>query len=639
MRMSKFFRRMRRLFPGRDELRADRTALLLSALSGLTGAFLFPRFHFSTLAWIALTPYLYALTRVRGRGVVWATLCFGLPWYYLSLWWLNTLTVFNPFIPLGALVLPLVLTLYFLIFAFPASWALRRQPVWLSPLSVALLWTAVEYLRSLGEIAFPWNLLGYSQGTGPFRLIIQWAEVGSVYIVSFFVALSNAGLAVAVRRFVERPAGETPRRALLPALLIWMGPASLLFLGWICALGLDVYARREIEFRSQDQTTSTLTIAVIQPNVSQLDKWAMGDPSVPEQKRRSIEYETLHRTLGMVRTLGAARTTGTAESAGRPQLYILPETAFLTPYFVYDLGLHDYITSVAREVDADIFFGADAREPRDIYLQRLKAGFREPDPDFSPSTFTLPRLVERTDPKLGTIPAEPGEMAAFNSAWLVTPEQGLTDHVYHKVQLVPFGETAPILGHIPGFQDYVMTVGSFQAGMEQTLFETQGLRYGAMICFESAFSYLGRGLARGGARFITILTNDAWYDPAYLKERGGFFATLFRLPLLRTLAASGPDQHFQMAVFRAIETRLPVVRAANTGISAVIDGTGRVVESRPFGTQDVIVHQLSAPYQKPTAFVRRGDGFARLCLGTLFLIGGLEFHFRRRDRRRAAEGK
>lgn len=632
--MSRILIRLRRLFPTRDELRVHRADFLLSALSGLTGAFLFPRYHFSTLAWVALVPYFFALTRVRGRALVWATLCFGVPWYYLSLWWLNTLAVFNPFIPLGILVLPVVLTLYFLLFAFPASWALRRQPGWLSPVTVAALWSGVEYLRSLGEIAFPWNLLGYTQGHGPARVIVHLAEVGGVYIVSFFVAMMNASLAVLGHRLAERRSGESASQALVPALVAWLVPACLVFLAWTGGLGLKVNAESEYGFRSRDQAEAKLTVGVIQPNVSQLDKWALGDPATTPERWRQIETGTTFRTLNMVRALGEGRAEDGPTTAPRPELYVLPETAFLSPWFVYDTGLHDYITSVARAVDADIFFGADAREPWTVYAGRLARGFRPLGPDSEPTTFTLPRL--RTDARGEPILEEPEKMAVFNSAWLVTPERGLVDRVYHKVQLVPFGETAPILGHIPGFQDYVMTVGSFQSGMEQTIFETKGVRYGTMICFESAFGHLSRGLARAGARMLTVLTNDAWYDPAYLIERGGVFGTLFRLPFLRMLASSGPDQHFHMSVFRAVETRLPVVRAANTGISAVIDPLGRVVESRPFGQQGAIVADVPVPVQKPTAYVRRGDGFARLCLAVLALTAGLEYWLRRREQRRGS---
>src|SRR5205085_709866 len=110
---------------------------------------------------------------------------------------------FNPFIPAGVALLAFLETLVFYIgFGFVASWAMRRQPDWVWPFSVAAAWAGMEYLRSLGEIAFPWNFLGHSQGRWPTAAIVNWAEVGGVYLVSFFVVLSNGMFAATMARIV-----------------------------------------------------------------------------------------------------------------------------------------------------------------------------------------------------------------------------------------------------------------------------------------------------------------------------------------------------------------------------------------------------------------------------------------------------
>ena len=165
-----------------------------------------------------------------------------------------------------------------------------------------------------------------------------------------------------------------------------------------------------------------------------------------------------------------------------------------------------------------------------------------------------------------------------------------------------------------------MMVGSFQPGLDQTMFETSGTKYGAMICFESTFATLSRGIARQGGDFIAVITNDAWYSPDYVIAEGGFFARVFRLPLLSTLTRSGPRQHFVQSVFRAVETRLPVLRAANTGISAVIDPSGRVLDSLPFQQEGYLAGSLPPPWpHRPSLYVRYGDWFGASCLVFLTL--------------------
>src|SRR5205814_2823476 len=144
---------------------------------------------------------------------------------------------------------------------------------------------------------------------------------------------------------------------------------------------------------------------------------------------------------------------------------VLPETAFTTPWFVYDTELHSEMHKLARELNADVFFGADNREPQKDYFEKLREGIRTPSPNAIPYRLVLPGLTTRKNDRGETVPAEQGEMAVFNSAWQVTPQGGLADRVYNKIQLVPFGETAPFVDKIPLFQEKIMMVGSFQAGL------------------------------------------------------------------------------------------------------------------------------------------------------------------------------
>ena len=144
------------------------------------------------------------------------------------------------------------------------------------------------------------------------------------------------------------------------------------------------------------------------------------------------------------------------------------------------------------------------------------------------------------------------ELHYFNSAILLNPE-GKEAYRYHKIHLVPFGEYVPLaswLGEL--FEPLVQEVGGFSPGPELRVGSISGTRFATLICYEGVFPELSRQCVRQGAEILVNITNDSWYG--------------------RTAA---PNQHLQMAAFRAIETRKPLLRCANSGYSVALDYLGR----------------------------------------------------------------
>jgi len=183
----------------------------------------------------------------------------------------------------------------------------------------------------------------------------------------------------------------------------------------------------------------------------------------------------------------------------------------------------------------------------------------------------------------------------FNSAILLN-EDGAVAASYRKLHLVPFGEYAPVK-KIPFIGDsLVQAGGEFEPGGDYTLMSVSGSReetaFSTVICYEIIFPDLVRRFVKNGARIITTMTNDAWFG--------------------RTAA---PYQHFSMAVFRAVENRVPVARAANTGISGFIDSKGRVLSSSTLFTEGHFTRTL-APGRTRTVYTAFGDLFSYLCVLT-----------------------
>ncbi|MGE4063858.1 MAG: apolipoprotein N-acyltransferase [Rhodospirillaceae bacterium] len=197
-----------------------------------------------------------------------------------------------------------------------------------------------------------------------------------------------------------------------------------------------------------------------------------------------------------------------------------------------------------------------------------------------------------------------GRQSVFNSLYAITPDANIAA-VYDKTHLVPFGEYTPLREIVP-FDEITGMSGGFAAGSGLATLAVPGLPpFSPLICYEVIFS--GDVTAAGEPRpaWLLNLTNDAWFGMTF-----------------------GPHQHFAQARLRAAEEGLPLVRTANTGISAAIDGYGRVLQSLPLGTRGVLDVPLPKPAAAVTPFALLGN-LTSILLATCGGAGAL--FFRRGD--------
>jgi apolipoprotein N-acyltransferase len=173
----------------------------------------------------------------------------------------------------------------------------------------------------------------------------------------------------------------------------------------------------------------------------------------------------------------------------------------------------------------------------------------------------------------------------FNSAVMVEPD-GSTGGVYRKLHLVPFGEYVPLRPVFFFAAPLVEAVSDFSPGEEAVLLPVGDRLVSTAICYEIVYPGLVRQFVRGGSDLLVTITNDAWFG--------------------RT---SAPYQHFTQAAMRAIENGRYLVRAANTGISGVVDPYGRVLaESRLYEPAAIVA---DVRYRDAlTIYTRTGDVFA-----------------------------
>ncbi len=187
-----------------------------------------------------------------------------------------------------------------------------------------------------------------------------------------------------------------------------------------------------------------------------------------------------------------------------------------------------------------------------------------------------------------------GKVKYYNSAYLLSP-QGKVVGKYDKIHLVPFGEYVPLSGLL-FFLESLSGVGNLSPGKTvQNLHFPQG-DFGVLICFEIIFPNLCRKFVKAGAQFLVTITNDAWFG--------------------RT---SAPYQHLSMATFRAVENRVSIARAANTGISAFIDAKGEIRKKSDIFVRETLVGHIN-PKIEGTFYTRYGDVFALVSSAIAFLL-------------------
>jgi apolipoprotein N-acyltransferase len=189
------------------------------------------------------------------------------------------------------------------------------------------------------------------------------------------------------------------------------------------------------------------------------------------------------------------------------------------------------------------------------------------------------------------------EIDSFNRAYLVSAEGRIVDH-YDKIDLAPFAEYVPAR-ELFGFfvHKVVVGLGEFVPGQRQTLFEVKGAKLAVLICYEGIFPDLSRKAVDHGADLLVNITNDAWYGNS-----------------------SAPYQLLAMSAMRSVETHTPMVRVANTGISAVIEPDGKITARTDLFTRGTEIRTVNWRHGR-TIYSRVGDLFAQICFG--LMIAGL----------------
>lgn len=183
-----------------------------------------------------------------------------------------------------------------------------------------------------------------------------------------------------------------------------------------------------------------------------------------------------------------------------------------------------------------------------------------------------------------------GSTYTLTNSAVVLDETGKTVYTYDKIHLVPFGEYVPLQKILFFINKLVVGIGDYAQGKSHLRAETTSGAFAPLICYEIIFPGLVRKFFSNGGDFMVNITNDAWFGKT-----------------------SGPYQHFSMAVFRAVENRKPVIRAANTGISGFIDSSGRIISQTGLFQKTVLTEDLKTD-STVSFYAKYGDLFSYICI-------------------------
>lgn len=185
---------------------------------------------------------------------------------------------------------------------------------------------------------------------------------------------------------------------------------------------------------------------------------------------------------------------------------------------------------------------------------------------------------------------EPADGGRYYNSVFLLDERGVPRARYDKRRLVPFGEYVPLRRVLFFLRKLTHGEGDFSAGRDPALFPVAGTRAGASVCYEAVFPGVVRDSVLEGAEWLVNLTNDAWFGDT-----------------------AAPRQHLAMARMRAVEFRRPLVRAANSGISAIIGTRGETLAELGVGRRGVIAAAVN-PSRIVTPYAKTGDIFGVSCI-------------------------
>ena len=485
--------------------------ILLCLLTGAAAALSFPKANLFFIIWIAFIPLLVAIMRSSLKTSFLCGFLTGFVFNALGLYWLIPMLQFNTGSYIQAFAAACALWAYLgLYWAIWSSFVNISKKYFASPWAVSVFaaccWVVLEYTRTYFLTGFPWMLAGYSQYK--FTEIIQIAEFGGVYAVSFLIIICN----MLFYFWITNAKGN---KYLFAALALIA--AAVVF---------GAHRFEKFKFFGDE----AFTVVVVQPNVDQYKKWDQNykDDILFDLERYALEAAEI-----------------------KPDFIVWPETA-LPDFLPWDRQTYQTAKRITKTAGGFSIMGAPYTDGTGRYFNAVFAF--------------------------------PGDGEGYTG-------------IHVKNHLVPFGEYVPFQEILSKLFGVLNQLGNFVRGKDARVFTNNIIYAGATLCSENFFPDISRRFSLNGARVLTNHTNDAW-----------FFDT------------AAPYQHFMMNVFRAVENRKAMIVSANSGVSGIIEASGRIAVSTKIMKEALISGEfLQNDYL--SFYTLHSDLFVKMCaLLLLFMM-------------------
>jgi apolipoprotein N-acyltransferase len=480
---------------------------------------------------------------------------------YLAAWaggllfWLLAvpwLRLIGPGAWIGWIVLAAVFSLWWPLFLGLTRWAYFRLQLPLI-LAAPIAWVAIEYVRAYFLTGFPWYYLAHSQFR--YLYVIQIADFAGSLGISLLIAIVNAwlvDLAASPLFHITKKGTHLTRRQ---TIRLW---AVTILVGTTLCYG--AYRLSTARFHDGPK------LALLQSNLEQGHKFQRDPPKI-----RAGFQELIRRAMSRPE---------------RPDLIVWPETSYPFGFIMVDpavdrASLERQVRSIAPGLSVQEWLDKRTAVAEDLHLLTNEIG--------------VPMLVGSRVYSHGA-----AQLSNYNSAILFQPSVPAI-RSYHKMHLVPFGEFIPFIETIPWLAlltPYRDKIPNLNFGREAVVLPVGPYRVAATICFEDTIPQVISRFFHGvdpdhQPDLLINLSNDGWYPNS-----------------------SELDMHLAIGVFRTVEHRVPLARAVNTGLSALVDGNGEIRAALPKNTEDVLT--VTVPLDDRTScYSRWGDWLGLSCLAVM----------------------
>jgi len=442
---------------------------LLSAFSGALLAISFPPMPFNLLAFIGFVPLLLILEQNPKRQIILIYIAFFV-YHGISNWWImGWQSGADPFLIIAGIITWIVHPFFFMIpmsiFIYIKRLVGTDLALWYFP----FIWVFFEWLHSLGELAYPWLTIGYTQINN--NLWVQFADITGVWGISLVIVFLNVLFyKIIIQIRTQKYAGlKVKVSPILIALHL-----TLFLLPYV----YGIFVKDDYNYDLDLKNNPTARIAVIQPNINPWYKW---ESSV-------LKQIALHKNL----------QDSVRKAYGRLDLGIWSETAI--GYYSYNMNVQHNFNLLQHWVDTS--------------QTALLTGFADiiiyPSSDVA--SVTAKDFLGDSSRKYDS----------YNSCLMLTPDDAENYQIYHKMKLTPFSERIPYIQQLPFMRDWFewgVGISSWAPGDSQRTLKLakskDTIQIAPIICIESIFPGFVAEFVNQGAGIIAIITNDAWFDHTY----------------------------------------------------------------------------------------------------------------------------